>query len=170
MMAASFMSVLPVVLLFAAAVLLVVAAVTDVASRTIPNAIPLGTALLGAVLRGLDGTLGGGLIAAAVVFGSGAVCWHRGWMGGGDVKLLGALALVVPPRGVLPLLTWIAIAGGVLAIAYLLARRLLPRPVLAASRNRNCLARILRAEHWRIARGAALPYAVAIAVGALISF
>ncbi len=33
------------------------------------------------------------LLAAGAVFVLSALCWRRGWMGGGDVKLLGAAAL-----------------------------------------------------------------------------
>ena len=43
------------------------------------------------------------LSAAGIVFGVALVCWLRGWMGGGDVKLLGACALLVPPVAVSPL-------------------------------------------------------------------
>ena len=45
-----------------------------------------------------------------------------------------------------------------------------PAPVQAAARPRHLLSRALRAERWRLARGATLPYAVAIAIGGLVSF
>ena len=89
-------------------------------------------------------------------------------MGGGDVKLLGAVALVVPAAAIPSFILTVAIAGGLLALAYLLARALLPAsgtPAVAAS----LAARVWRAERWRIRRGGPLPYAVAIAAGGVLA-
>ena len=85
-------------------------------------------------------------------------------MGGGDVKLLGASALGVAPGSVLTFIAAVAIAGGALAIFYLMARSL-----ISASRKQRpvgLLARAARVERWRIRRGGPLPYACAIAAGA----
>ena len=73
--------------------LLVIAALHDVAARTIPNWTSVLLALLGAVLRWMDGQLLFGLALGLAVFVVAAFCWRRGWMGGGDVKLLGAVAI-----------------------------------------------------------------------------
>lgn len=159
-------------LMLLAAGLLIAAAVCDILTRLIPNSIPLALAVLGLTLRLADGSWPWALLAAGIVFGVALLCWWRGWMGGGDVKLLGACALLVPPLMVFPMVTAVGMAGGALAFIYILARRFLPRPlaVPAAQRPQSFLGRALRAERWRLARGTALPYAVAIAVGSLAAF
>ena len=168
----SLVSLAAIALTLLAAGLLIVAAVCDLVSRTIPNSIPLGLAVLGVGLRALDGSLPWAVLAAGIVFATMLLCWLRGWMGGGDAKLLGACALLVPPLSVFSMVTSVGLAGGALALVYLTARRVVTPPIagLATDRPRHFLARVVRAERWRLARGAALPYAVAIAIGGLISF
>jgi prepilin peptidase CpaA len=153
------------------AVLLLVAAARDLASRTIPNTVPLLLSLLGFALQMHDGTLPTGLIAAMLVFATGVLAWRIGLMGGGDVKLLAALAFCVPPAAVLSLITAIGLAGGVLGLAYLALRRVLPSrvPAMRPIARRRLPQRVLRAERWRIGRGSPLPYGIAIAAGGLLS-
>jgi len=160
------------VLMVIAAALLVLAACLDILTRLIPNSIPLALAVLGVALRVADGSWPWALLAAGIVFSLALLCWLRGWMGGGDVKLLGACALLVPPTSVFPMITLVGMAGGALAVVYLTARRLVPRPtpLPAAQRPHGFLGRALRAERWRLSRGTALPYAVAIAIGSLAAF
>jgi prepilin peptidase CpaA len=143
--------------------LVVLAALHDLAARTVPNRLALLVAILGLLARAIQGNLVIGVAAAAAVFALAALCWSRGWMGGGDVKLLGASALAVPPVLVPTLVIVMAIAGGILSLFYLTARRLVPAPSL--TRPRSFPARVLRAETWRIRRGGPLPYACAIAAG-----
>jgi prepilin peptidase CpaA len=81
------------------------------------------------------------------------------------VKLLGAAALGMPASSVLTFIAAVAMAGGVLAVFYLVARRLMP--FRRSPRPNGTVARALRAERWRISRGGPLPYACAIAAGAL---
>ncbi len=145
--------------------LLLAASMHDLAARTVPNGIALALALLGLAARSLDGHLIGAVLAALATFIIGALCWRRGWLGGGDVKLLAAAALAVPPADLLTFFLVMSWAGAALAIAYLIARRLVPDPI--AGRPRGLPARALRAEWWRIRRGGPLPYACAIAVGGL---
>jgi prepilin peptidase CpaA len=91
-------------------------------------------------------------------------------MGGGDVKLLGAVSTLVPPHAVFTLLAFIAFAGGALAVVYLLGRAVAGKRRIEVSRRPATLpARVLRAEAWRIRRGGPLPYACAIAAGLLIT-
>jgi prepilin peptidase CpaA len=95
-----------------------------------------------------------------------AVCflaWLRGWLGGGDVKLAAAFALVPPPGQAAAFVLATALAGGVLALLYTVLVRLVPRP--APGRRTGLLARCLKAEAWRISRRGPLPYAAAIAAG-----
>jgi prepilin peptidase CpaA len=145
---------------------LAAAALSDVARRRIPNAIAAIVAL-----AGLSRQLAGGGHAAAFalaatvgVLGLATLLWLRGLLGGGDVKLLAAVALLVPAPAVPALLLAVAIAGGALSLLHLGLRATLPAP--AARRPAGTLARALRCEAWRIRRGAPLPYGVAIAAGA----
>jgi prepilin peptidase CpaA len=91
--------------------------------------------------------------------------YTRGWIGGGDVKLLVALATGLPLTGVVQLLTITALAGGVLALVHL-TMRLLPYPRLAPAGS-SFVRRVYAVERWRHLRRAPLPYGVAIACGGI---
>lgn len=148
-----------------AVVLLALAAASDLASRIVPDRASLGIALAGAVLRLQDSTLAPALAAALVVFAAALVCWQRGWLGGGDVKLIAAAALLVPPGRVPGLVAAILLAGGALAMIYLALAALLPAPAAATPSGR--LARIARIELRRVHHRGPLPYACAIVAGTL---
>lgn len=150
-----------------AALALAWAAWHDVLARTIPNGLAAAVVALGLclqALRGGEALLWSGF-AAAVVFLLGALAWARGWMGGGDVKLLAAASTLVPAPLVPTAIATVALAGGPLALVYLALRRVVRVP---ARRPRGLLARGLRAEAWRIRRGGPLPYGVAIAGGTVL--
>jgi prepilin peptidase CpaA len=162
--------------LFAAAMALLAAAAHDVAVRTVPNLVSLIVAVSGVGLNTLDGLLLPALLRGGLVFAVAWYCWRRGWVGGGDVKLLTACVLLVPPGSVPELILSTATAGGLLAVSYLaLARLLQSTPVNAGPdhvgsvRHRNLLHRVWRAERRRIHRGLSLPYSCAIAAGAVLT-
>jgi prepilin peptidase CpaA len=117
----------------------------------------------------IDHSLLNGLAIAAVTFAVLFVIWLLGAMGGGDVKLWAATALLIPPmlQPELAFVLRVVVFGGVLAILYLSLRLLVPKP--RASRPSGLLPRVLRAEAWRICRRAPLPYACAIAGGAIVT-
>jgi prepilin peptidase CpaA len=152
-----------------AAILLGIASLNDVATRTIPDLTPVGLAVIGIAVRLADGSAVTALCTSTAVFVLGALCWRFGALGGGDVKLLAACAWLVPPALVPELLLLTALAGGVLACVYLALSRLARTPQTApsAGRTRSLVRRIWRAEWWRIRRRAALPYGCAIAVATL---
>lgn len=154
-------------LVTAGVLLLVAAALHDVAARTVPDLCALLLAGAGIVARVADAHLMTGLLAGTAVFVAATICWMRGWVGGGDVKLLGAAALLVPPAAAGIFVLDVALAGGLLALTYILLRNVVPSPVVTGRRPRSLLARALRAERWRIHRNCPLPYASAIAAGAL---
>ncbi len=151
--------------------ILLAAALHDVAARTVPNWMAMALAAAGLLCRIADGTVLVSLVAGLSVFLAAAFCWRRGWMGGGDVKLLGAVATMVPPGAVFSLLAFIAFAGGALALVYLVGRIVAGRhrPATPVRRPAGLPARVLRAESWRMRRGGPLPYACAIAAGVLIT-
>ena len=163
-------SVLQKAVLIVGALTLVYAALHDVAARTIPNTASVILAVLGIATHVADGTILLSLLIAAIVFTVCALCWMRGWMGGGDVKLLTAAALFVLPGSVGLMIVATSMFGGGVAVIYLVAREIVRRiPPPKGPPPRNFLARVLRAEHWRLLRGAPLPYGSAIAAGTLFS-
>lgn len=158
-------SLLMVGLTLASAAVMLAASWHDIVARTVPNFLATILALLGLALRFLHGDLPGGLLAGLLVFIAAAFCWRRGWMGGGDVKLLAAAAIAVPPAAVISFIAAVGLFGGFLAMLYLAARRFVTPPGVA--RPHSLPARALRVERWRIQRGGPLPYACAIAAGGL---
>lgn len=104
---------------------LLAAAVADIGWRVIPNWVPL-TLVAGfavtALARGDALGLATALAVGAGTFLVGAALFAAGMMGGGDVKLAAAAAVWVGARGLLEFLVVMAILGGALALAILLAR------------------------------------------------
>ncbi|WP_035978755.1 prepilin peptidase [Bradyrhizobium sp. th.b2] len=146
--------------------LLLYVATIDVATRLIRNEICLALALLGIVSQlASPMQVAQSLIAAAILFLLLLVIYTRGSIGGGDVKLLVALAVGLPLAGVVQLLTVTALAGGVLALAHLVMRNL-PYPRLAPAGS-SFARRVYAVERWRHLRHAPLPYGVAIACGGI---
>lgn len=135
-------------LLAALAIALLVAAYTDIRRRQIDNGLNAGIALAAPLFwwashMGLA-EIGWQLVLAAGAFAVLAGLFAMGAMGGGDVKLLAALALWIKPVWFAQLLMVMAVSGGVLTV------------VLAA---------------WHVARRhpqrPSIPYGVAIALGGL---
>jgi prepilin peptidase CpaA len=164
-------AVLHTLLLFAAAASLMFAAAHDVAVRTVPNRVSLIVAAAGLGLNTLDGHLAQALFGGALVFAGCWFCWRRGWIGGGDVKLLSACTLLVPPVSVPELVLSTAIAGAALALLYLALEAVLTRllPGGGAARPTGLLGRVWRVERRRIRRRLSLPYACAICAGVLLT-
>ncbi len=157
-------------LLGLAVLLLVLASLRDLATRIVPNMIPLALAAIGLADSALQGRLLLALLAGALVFGFAFLCWQMRWIGGADVKMLGAAATLVPPTACASFVLATGVAGGLLGLLYVLARRLIaaPSPAEAAAHRGNLVSRVWRAERWRIHRGCPLPYACAIACGTLL--
>jgi prepilin peptidase CpaA len=144
----------------------VAACILDLRRRRIPNALVLATLAAGVALQtflpsgeGLfAATSPGGLGAASALLAVGfmlilvLLLWRSGFFGGGDAKLLAALSAFAGPAGVVPLLLATLCCGGLLAIASALPRLRLVSlfPGTAAL------------------SGLRLPYAFAIAAGALL--
>jgi prepilin peptidase CpaA len=160
--------------------LLMLAAVRDIMTRTVPNWMPMTLAVFAAALALVDLRLFWGLCFGLTIFLFSLFCWLRGWMGGADVKLLGAAGIAVTPAAIGTFLLAVSLSGGVLATVYLLGRFVLPRfPARRAQarrpqahppqahRPRHILPRVLRVEAWRIRHRGPLPYACAIAAGTI---
>ena len=148
-------------------------AVIDLRNRIIPDELVILIALSGLAL---SLTLRADQIwisvpAAMFVLVSLGVLAHFDLLGGGDVKLMAALTLLVPPEGIGSLLIGIVLAGGVLGCLYLAARHvLLGRAVpqgdrAGLDRPESRLGRLVRREYARIEAGEPMPYGLAILGG-----
>jgi prepilin peptidase CpaA len=116
-------------LLGALAALLLVAALTDIRSRTISNGLNAAIALLAPLFWWSTGLspwpdMAIQLALGVLVFALFALAFAAGMMGGGDVKLLGAVALWLPLAVLLQMLLVMAVAGGVLTLVLLAVHRI----------------------------------------------
>ena len=135
----------------AALIVALVACVTDLRSRRIPNVLTFGAAAAGIVFHAIvpggesvTSAVLGWLVGVAVFF----VPFALGGLGGGDVKLLGALGAWLGPAGIIWAALYTGVAGGVLAIV----------AAVASGYFRKALSNIyLLLAHWRIAGIRALP-------------
>lgn len=144
--------ILSAILLGALALLLVSAGIEDVRKREIANWKNATIALMAPLWWWSCGyapwpDVATQLALAAVVFGVFILAFALGQMGGGDVKLIGALALWLPFQPLARMLVVMALAGGVLTL-------------------------LLLAERWWRKEKAAIevPYGVAIVIAALVAF
>ena len=156
-------------LLATGVVLLLIASFRDIALRLLPNWAAVGVAAVGCVLRFGDHTLLPALCIAAILFLIGLALWWRGWLGGGDVKLLAACTLVVPPAHVADLIVMTTLGGGLLGILYLAAGHILARQDKRMTGHKGgLLQRLWSVERQRILRRYPLPYGCAISGAAVI--
>jgi len=146
------------------AVVMAAAAVEDFRRLVIPNLLPIILCALWPIYFAAQPSLYGALSAigcALIVFVVGAALFARGWLGGGDVKLLSAATLWAGPAGTPELLLLTGVLGGVLALFFLMpmgtqlaaaARGLMGQPPIETGRGLQM----------------PVPYGVAIAGAALI--
>ncbi len=131
------------------AVMVVLAAASDLRKREISNGLNAAIALLAIPFWWASGLalwpdvamqIGLGLAVLGLFY----IAFQFGWMGGGDVKMLAGVALWLPPTAVVVLLVIMSLAGGLLTGA-MWARH-----------------RLSKSEHQL-----EIPYGVAIAIGSL---
>jgi prepilin peptidase CpaA len=150
-------------LLFAFPLLVVIAALKDITTFTIPNWISI--ALVAAFYpAALAAGLPLGVIGMCTLVGVGALVvgmamFAVNWVGGGDAKLLAAVALWLGWPALLPFLLATALAGGALAI------------ILLQMRSAMLKSYMERGPAWvsRLATSPDAPYGLAIAIGGLIT-
>ena len=145
-------------------------AIFDLRRRRIPDRLTASAILIALTsnawmggLRGFLGSLAACVLAGAVF----ALMFFMGGMGGGDVKLMAAIAAFAGLGHLVQLLIMTALAGGVFALVLALARGALGHTL------RHLFACLWP---WRTPRPESaggsrlyLPYAVAIAAGALLT-
>ncbi len=137
------------------------AAVTDVRTRRIPNALTGGAAVAALALHAPAGIVPELSCIATIcaAFALGSLAFSAGWFGGGDVKLIAACCGLAGFPGALALVLYILVCGALLAL------------VTAALSGR--LVALVRSTASVAAHGAAsertlLPYGVAIAAGSIV--
>jgi prepilin peptidase CpaA len=131
---------------------LVVAAAVDVGKRQVPNITVIlvaVTGLAGFILTGNADQIWQPLAVAVAVILVGVPLFARQWVGGGDIKLLAATACWFSAKGALQLLAAVLLAGGVLAVLFLVFRLAGGRKISSTQQS-------------------GIPYAVAIAIGAAL--
>jgi prepilin peptidase CpaA len=146
--------------------ILAVIAFGDVRTRRIPNALSLAVATLGLIRIILVHDLvaaGHTLVAGAAIFAATFLLFRRGSIGGGDAKLLTAMALLLDPRDLFSFLFLMSLCGGALALAILVRDRLGLR-----WRRLSPLATMPPAKTIAQARST-VPYGVAIAASGAIT-
>jgi prepilin peptidase CpaA len=141
--------------------LLVYAACSDMARLIIPNWVsialaaifPVAALIAGAPLMdiGLHLLFGFGALVA------GFVLFQFNIIGGGDAKLLAAVSVWTGLAAAIPFVVWTALAGGVMALALLTARQLLPVGTYPAAVDH-----LLKKQNG-------IPYGVAIMIGGLLA-
>lgn len=156
--------------------LVLLAAIWDVFSRRIPNLLPLIIAVLYLLQAGIAGdwaALPWHLLCGAGVLIVGIVIFSFGWLGGGDVKLLAALALWAGPDQLVLLLLMTCLAGGALALLFVLPVILYRMPLVSGAIDWFFISVLKKpAPHLQASKtlGLQLPYGVAIAVAGFVVF
>jgi prepilin peptidase CpaA len=151
-----------------------IACVTDLRSRRIPNLLTFGAALAGILFALATSGLAGGLVGGAgwlVGLSVFLPVFLLGGMGAGDVKLMAALGAWLGPHEVLWVALYGAIAGGIFAVGVAL------RPGYARTLFDNVRLLLI---HWRVngirpletltlegGQGPRVAYVLPIAVGVL---
>ncbi len=146
----------------------IVAVVTDLTSRRIPNWLTAALACFALASHATAGwvSLGASVAIMLAVTGLGLFAFKRGWLGGGDVKLLAAGAAALGWPDCIAFLVYTSFAGGIISLAVLLRQR------RAWSTVRNIVGPFFAlpfgdAGNVRVAKPIMLPYACAIACGAV---
>ena len=131
---------------------LLAAAAEDMMRLRISNItvlVVLGSAIVAMAVEGFHGPLWQNAVVFAAILAAGTLAFARNLLGGGDVKILAAAGLWVGVDAAPWLLASVFVAGGVVAVLFIIVRKLRGRKRSEANR---------------------IPYGVAIAAGALFVF
>ncbi|MCP3729525.1 prepilin peptidase [Sphingomonas sp. MG17] len=138
--------------------LLLAAALQDIYQLRIANFFAVAIVLLFpvyAAVKGPDWSLWQNLVVFAGVFALGMAAFAARWLGGGDVKLLAATALWFDIAGAGWLIGAVALAGGIVALLFMLLRRIIPESLL------------FRTHMVALKPRGPVPYGIGIAAGAI---
>ncbi len=131
---------------------------------TIPNRISIAMVIGFVVVAPFSGVsmtvIGMHLLAGLGTLAAAVFMFWRGWIGGGDAKLLSVAALWIGADLLLPFIAYVGVFGGVLAVAILLYRNNIPEMWIM---NRQWMARLHK-------QGGGIPYGMAIAASAVLVY
>lgn len=154
-------------ILAASAVVYLAAVWNDLFHRSIPDILSVaivGLAILRLCVASQPGTPLPTLLTTVAVFAVASFFFARGWLGGGDVKLVSATTLLVGAEAAFPFLLWMAIAGGVLSVLVLIwagvQSRRARRPAVAGQ--------VASDIEGALSPSLSVPYGVAISFSALL--
>lgn len=152
------------------AAMVLIAALTDLKRREIPNWLSIGGIAAGLALNvwaaGLAGlkTAGAGLGLAALIF---VPLFIMRWLGGGDVKIMGAIGALAGPQYLIVIFILDAILGGIAALVLIVVRGRLLRTL----KNIPRIFRLKRESELEAGgeQSLGLPRAVTIAAATLLA-
>jgi prepilin peptidase CpaA len=140
--------------------LLVAAAMQDATRLRISNLFSIAiiiTFVAWAAIVGVEFDIWQNVVSFLLCLSAGLFLFSKGWLGGGDVKLLAAAALWFDLAGAGRMLVFIMLGGGLLALAIIITRRMIPMHLAEGS-------------GWPVLRRRGpVPYGIAIAAGVLLA-
>ncbi len=161
-------------------VLLVVAAISDIRTRKIPNWISLAifalylTFMAAQWILKVDPFVVDPVSSLAVGFATFAVFtafFYFGFLGGGDVKLISAVAFWVGLKGIAPFIVIMALAGGLIAVFYIFKRDVGPEIESVDKEVNFEIEEKSKKNHVKVSKNnnksAKIPYGIAISAGGL---
>ena len=128
-------------------------AASDIKSRILPNWLAALLLILGLSFAGVTGgleALGWHAAHSAIAIIAGMALFAAGIFGGGDVKFYAGMAAFFPLSMGIDLLLYVTIIGGILALTWIIGRRIAPKKIRPAKGNYT-----------------KFPYGVAIAAGGI---
>jgi len=141
--------------------LVLYAACSDVARLIIPNWVSIALVAIFPIAALIAGApwmdVGMHILFGAIVLAVGFVLFQFNIIGGGDAKLLAAVSVWTGVAAFMPFFVWTVIAGGVMALALLTARQLIP-----VGSYPGFVEHLLKKQNG-------IPYGVAIMIGALMA-
>ncbi|MEJ2541401.1 MAG: prepilin peptidase [Gemmatimonadota bacterium] len=152
-----------------------VATVTDVRERRIPNWVTAGGALVGVLFAALPSGIGLGASVLGLAVGLAVTLpvYAVGALGAGDAKLLAAVGAFMGAGSLLSVMLYAGLAGGLLGLLSA-ARRGVLIPVLLETKNwfihAVTLGRHGRRHTIDDPEASTIPYGVAIAAGAMVAW
>lgn len=149
-------------------ILMITAAISDLASFRIPNWLTLATAALFFPMAWLTGMplaeFGWHLLAGLILFAAGFLLFSFGLFGGGDAKLMAAAGLWFGTSQTLPFLVATVLAGGGLAAAVAVWSLIVTFFEIHGPGDDSRLTKAAKKIRPK------LPYGFALAVGAIVAF
>ncbi len=158
-----------------------IAVITDLRSRRIPNLLTFSAFCLAVVIRtALQGWLGLGIALSGAILAMGLLLLlHAGkGIGMGDLKLAGAVGALVGPILAVAAVLASAIAGGILAIGWMLRPGGMLAPVVSTlliglpfikGQNAKKQTNEIRTDSRMLSKLEHVPYGLAIGIGSIVT-